>query len=398
MLKTSPFHARTSALMEGQAWRRWSGYTMASAYELTHEREYAAIRSAAALFDISPLCKYAVTGKDAARLLDRIVTRDVARAAIGQVLYTPWCDAHGKVIDDGTIARLGEDVFRMTAAEPSLRWLTMNAEGLDVAIEEVTESLAALALQGPLARTILAEAAEGRVADLNYFRIGAATIAGVDVTISRTGYTGDLGYEIWIPTEGALAVWDALVAVGARHQLAPAGVWALDVARIEAGLVMADVDYVSAHRALVPSQMSSPLELGLGWAVSVEKGPYVGKKALVAEKARGPAWQFVGIDVDWESLEREYAAVGLPPRLPSIAWRESIPLYAEGRQIGFATSGCFSPLLKKLLALAHVEAPWAKVGTALEIEITVEHRRKRALAHVAKLPFFEPARKKGAAK
>jgi glycine cleavage system T protein (aminomethyltransferase) len=395
MLKYTPFHRRTSVLMEGQAWRRWAGHLVASSYDLTHDREYAAIRNAAALIDVTPLYKYAVSGRDAARLLDRVIVRDMAKLKVGQVYYTPWCDAHGKVIDDGTVARLDETTFRMTAADPSLRWLTMNAAGMDVAVEDVTDSTCALAVQGPRAREVLAAAAEkGDAASLKFFRIAPVTIGGVPVTVSRTGYTGDLGYEVWIPSDRAVSVWDAIVRAGAPFGLVPAGIWALDIARIEAGLLMADIDYVSSHKALIEPQKSSPFELGLGWSVSLEKGPFVGKKALVKEKGEGSPWQFVGIDVDWDSLEAAYAEVDLPPRLPTIAWRVSVPLYAGSRQVGYASSGCWSPILKRYIALAHLETPWSKPGTEVDMEITVEHRRKKALARVAETPFFNPERKR----
>lgn len=220
-------------------------------------------------------------------------------------------------------------------------------------------------------------------------------IAGVPVTVSRTGYTGDLGYELWVDARNAERLWDALVAVGSRYGLVPAGIWALDLARIEAGLLMIEVDYVSARHALIEGQKSSPFELNLGWTVSKAKGPFVGKRSLEEERARGPAWQFVGLEVEWDSLERLYAEVGLPPKLPTVAWRTSVPVYVEGRQVGYATSGCWSPLLKKYLALAHVESAHAAAGTRVAMEVTVEHRRKLADARVAKTPFFNPERKRG---
>lgn len=393
-LKGTPFHARTAALCESHTWRRWAGYVVVGSYELTHDREYHAIRSAAALFDVSPLYKYLIRGPDAARLLDRVVTRHVAQGAVGQVLYTPWCDPDGKVIDDGTISRLAEDTFRLTSAEPNLRWLTLNALGLDVTIEDVSERTAALALQGPVSRAILQLLVDADLAALKYYRLTRASLRDIPVTISRTGYTGDLGYEIWLDPERALAVWDALVEAGTPYGLLPAGILALDLARIEAGLLLLDVDYVSAHKALVEMQKSTPYELGLGWTVSLDKNEFVGREALGREHERGPSWRFVGIDVDWDSLDALYRAVQLPPRLPTVAWRTSVPLYAAGRQIGYATSGCWSPLLKRYIALAHVEADWGGPGTPVEMEVTVEHRRKRALARVARLPFFAPERKR----
>jgi aminomethyltransferase len=363
----------------------------ASSYELTHEREYAAIRNAAALIDITPLYKYVVTGPHAERLLDRVVTRDVAKCKVGQVLYTSWCDSHGKVIDDGTITRLGEQRFRMTAAEPSLRWLSMNAVGMDVTIEDVTDRIAAFAVQGPTSRSVLSQLAD--VASLKFFRAIECTLRDIHVTITRTGYTGDLGYEVWMPAERAVDVWDAITAAGNHYGLAPCGIWAMDIARIEAGLIMAEVDYTSSHKALIESQKSSPFELNLGWSVNLTT-PFVGSRVLGDEKDRPPSWQFVGIDVDWESLEQCYREVGLPPALPTVAWRSSTPLYAGNRQIGYASSGTWSPLLKKYLALAHVEAAWATPGTQVCMEVTVEHRRKQALARVAALPFFDPERKR----
>ncbi len=393
-LKTTPFHARTAPLIQGQTWRRWSGYAVASAYDWTHDREYAAIRNAAALFDVSPLHKYLITGRDAARLLDRMVTRNVVKTQVGQVQYTTWCDAKGKVIDDGTISRLGENVFRLTSAEPNFRWLHRNAFGLEVEIKDIGDSLGALALQGPLSRAILNAAAEQPVDGLKYFRVMDNRIAGVDIQVSRTGYTGDLGYELWIPAEHALTVWDALIAVGKDYGLTPAGIWALDVARIEAGLVMLDVDYHSSHRAMIEPQKSSPFELSLDWTVSFDKGPYNGRQALAAEKARGPLWRFVGIEIAWDSMESLYTKHDLAPALPCAPWRMSIPLYREGKQVGYASSGCWSPLLKKYLALAHVQAPHFAPDTRVQIEITVEHQRRLADAHVRKLPFFDPPRKK----
>ena len=393
-LKTTPFHARTAQLCESQAWRRWAGHMVASSYDLLHDREYHAIRSAAALLDVSPLYKYLVTGRDAARLLDRVVTRNVGKMKTGQVVYTPWCDAEGKVIDDGTVSRLDDATFRMTAADPTQRWLHLNATGLDVSVEDVSETTAALALQGPNARVILQQLTETDLSGLKYFRLTSAHLRGIPVTISRTGYTGDLGFEVWVDAAQAIPLWDAIIAAGTPYGITAAGMLALDVARIEAGLMLLEVDYVSAHHALIESQKSSPYELNLGWAVSLEKEAFVGRAALDAEARRGPEWQFVGLAVDWESLERLYAAVHLPPRLPSTAWRTSVPVYAAGAQVGYATSGCWSPLLKQYIALAHLRSAYAAPGTAVAMEMTVEHHRQQASARVVKTPFFNPDRKR----
>ena len=395
MLLATPFHARTQPLNEAQVWRRWSGYMTAGAYELSHEREYWAVRNSAALFDVSPLHKYHISGRDAARLLDRMVTRDVSKLAVGQVLYTPWCDAEGKVIDDGTIARLDTDRFRLTAAEPNYRWLTMNAVGLQVAIEDVSGRIGALALQGPKSRLILNACAEHSLDGLKYFRLMTTRVGGVTVTITRTGYTGDLGFELWCDAADAVQVWDALIAAGTAYGITPAGILALDVARVEAGLILLDVDYTSAHVATIPEQKSSPYEINLGWAVDLHKSvPFVGRKALAAEKAAGSTWQMVGLEIEWPNLERLFLEEGLPPHVPATTLRASVPLSSLGRQVGYASSSCWSPLLKKFIALAHVEAAHAAPGSLLMYEIMVQHKHRYTPARVVALPFFNPERKR----
>jgi glycine cleavage system T protein (aminomethyltransferase) len=243
-------HERTFALCESLNFREWSGYYAVSAYEAHHEHEYNAIRNAAALIDVSPLYKYLVRGRDAEKLVDRVITRDATKLAVGQVYYTPWCDERGKVIDDGTVTRLSEDTFRWTAADPSLRWLTRNAIGLDVAIDDISEQVAALALQGPTSGRLLDAVADADIRSLKYFRMTSGAIGGIPVDISRTGYTGDLGYEIWMPWDRAIDVWDALVARGRPFDIHPAGMLALDVARVEAGLLLIEVDFNSSKKAL----------------------------------------------------------------------------------------------------------------------------------------------------
>jgi aminomethyltransferase len=380
--------------MEAQQWRRWAGYLVASAYEMSHEREYHAIRNAAALFDVSPLYKYHVRGPDATRLLDRMVTRNVQKCQPCQVMYTAWCDPRGKVIDDGTLHRFGEDSYRLTSADPNLRWLHQNARGMRVDIEDASAAVASLSLQGPLAQTILAHAIGRDLASLKYFRLTNASIDGTSVVISRTGYTGDLGYEIWMDAPHALPVWDALMEHGKPYGITPAGMLALDIARIEAGLILLDVDYVSARKALIPGQLSSPFELGLGWTVSTDKMPFNGKQPLTREAVEGPSWSLMGLEIDWPAFETLYESIGLAPRIPAIASRVSVPVYDGGKQVGYATSSCWSPLLKRYIALAHLESSSAKPGKELEFEITVEHRRQRATAQARKLPFYDPPRKR----
>ncbi|MDX1378234.1 MAG: aminomethyltransferase family protein, partial [Anaerolineales bacterium] len=374
-LKNTPFHERTSALCQPQNWRKWAGYYVVGSYEHTIDREYWAIRNAAALIDVSPLVKYIVKGRDAAALLHKVTTRNIHKMSVGQVYYTGWCDDEGKLIDDGTVARLDESTFRLTAAEPNLRWLMMNAVGLDVQFEDQTDSVASLSLQGPNSRVILNRVCESSVDDLKYFRLMKNKLSGVEVTISRTGYTGDLGYEIWMDANDGVKVWDALMEAGHNYGILPVGILALDMARVEAGLFMLDVDYTSTGHAWIESQKSSPFELGLDWTVNLDKqGYFVGRRALEKEKREGSAWKMVGIEIDWVGMEALYAEVGLPPQVPGMAIRASTPILVGNVQVGYASTVSWSPLLKKYIALAHLQKPYYELGTDVRMEITVEHQ------------------------
>jgi aminomethyltransferase len=390
----TPFHRRTFPLCESLNYREWSGYYTVSAYETHHEHEYNAIRNAAALIDISPLFKYRITGPDATRLVDRIITRDLRKVSVGQVVYTPWCDEQGKVIDDGTVSRLAENVYRWTAADPSLRWFSQNGVGLDVDIEDISESVAALALQGPTSGRLLKTVVEDTdIASLKYFRVTNGTIAGVPVEISRTGYTGDLGYEVWVDTDQALKVWDVLIERGRPFDIKPAGMLALDVARIEAGLLLIEVDFNSSKKALVDEQKYSPFEMGLDRLVHLDKDRFIGRQALIKEAQHGPVRRIVGLEIDWTEVERRFEAVGLPPSVSPIASRIPVPVYSNGVQIGKATSTTWSPLLKQMIALATVKREFVRLGTQIEIEITVEAVRHRVGAKVVKTPFYNPKHK-----
>jgi len=393
-LKLSPFFERTSKLNESQEWRRWAGYLAATSYELTHENEYFAIRTKAALLDISPLKKYIVEGPDAQNLLDRLVTRNIAICKVGQVMYTPWCDEEGKVIDDGTIQRLSENKFRITSAEPNLEWIESNSTGMDVMIKDDSYSTAALALQGPNSRAILNTVSSKSLDSLKFFWMIDTTFENIPVTISRTGYTGDLGYEIWMDPNDALSIWDLLIEKGKTFGITPTGLHALDIARVEAGLILLDVDYISTRHALIESRKSSPYELGLGWAVKLKKKNFIGKACLLKEFENGSDWSFVGIEIEWTGFEKHYRAAGLAPGLPSTAWRTSTPLYKNNEQVGYATSGTWSPLLKRYIALAHVKSKYAKEGSELMFELKVEHFRKLTKATVVTTPFYNPERKR----
>jgi aminomethyltransferase len=374
-------------------YREWSGYYAVSVYEMHHDHEYNAIRNASALFDISPLYKYRITGGDATKFVNRVITRDINKVKIGQVIYCCWCDEQGKVIDDGTITRLDENMYRWTAADPSIRWFHQNALGLDVQIEDISTTLAALALQGPTSGRLLKKAADADVANLKYFRVTHGKIAGVEVDISRTGYTGDLGYEVWIPWNEAPKVWDALMDVGRPFDIHPAGMLALDVARIEAGLILIEVDYTSSKRALIESQKYSPYEIGLSKLVDLKKEHFIGREALEQENKRGPKRLLMGLDINWEDVERLYDAVGLGPQVQSTASRVSVPVYRGGLQVGKATSTTWSPTLKKMIALASLKREHAALGTELQMELTVESVRHKVRAITRELPFFNPPRK-----
>jgi aminomethyltransferase len=387
----TPFHSRTAALSQSQEWRNWSGYLAAGLYEAHHEREYYAIRNSAALIDVTPLFKYEISGPDALNLVNRIMTRDISRCAVGQVMYSPWCDDDGKVIDDGTISRLEADRFRITAADPNLAWFQDCGCGMQAAVTDVSGDLAALAIQGPNAREILKEILQAINLDsLRYYHRSQAKAGEFSLTVTRTGYTGDLGYELWVEAGHAEKLWDLLVEKGWGYGLLPAGMVALDIARIEAGLLLIEVDYISSRKALIPAQKSSPFEIGLEWAVSLDKEDFVGRQALLAEKKAVPKWKFVGLEVDWTSLEALYNQVGLAVQVAGRASRSAVPIYKNGIQIGQATSQTFSPILKKYIALGTVEARQSVLGRQVSVEVTVEYTRLQARAAIVKTPFYNP--------
>lgn len=387
------FHERTFALCHSLNYREWSGYYTVSVYEVHHEHEYNAIRNATALIDITPLYKYMVSGKDATKLVNRVISRDINKVSVGQVIYCCWCDEQGQVIDDGTITRLAENEYRWTAADPSLRWFSQNGLNMDVQIEDISEKVAALALQGPTSGKLLKSVAEADIANLKYFRMTHGQIAGVPVDISRTGYTGDLGYEIWVAWNDAVKIWDELMDRGKQFDIHAAGMLALDVARIEAGLLLIEVDYISSKKALIAAQKYSPYELSFGRMVHLEKENFIGRSALALAQKQGVPRQLVGLEIDWTEVEEHYEKFGLTPAAPSQASRVAVPVYVGDKQVGKATSTTWSPLLKKMIALASVETAHSQLGTKLQMEITIEAVRQKVTAKVVKLPFFTPPRK-----
>jgi len=397
MPRPTPFHSRTSRSCESQSWLEWSGFLSANSYELEHIHEYDAVRTACAVFDISPLYKYHVHGPGSAALLDRVLTRDVGKLPVGRVSYTTWCDDQGKLIDDGTVAHVAPGRYRLTAAIPTLDWLQDNGLGIDAAIEDHSEALAALSVQGPTSRAVLQRLADADLSGLRYFHELETKLAGIPVSISRTGYTGDLGFEVFVDPGWAERLWDELLEAGQAVNLRPAGNVAQDMLRIEAGLLLIDVDFVSSSRTLFEVQKSTPYELGLGFTIALGKECFVGQEALRREKERGPAWVTVGLVLDLVALERVYAGFGMPLHLPERSWNEAVPIYADAErreQVGRATSGTWSPILKSYIAIARVSPRFGRPGGRVFVEETVEAQRFAVPAQVVELPFFDPPRKK----
>ncbi|HTG48378.1 MAG TPA: aminomethyltransferase family protein [Actinomycetota bacterium] len=391
------FYPRQEALNRKHAWGEWSGYLSAQVYADFHDIEYAAIREAAVVIDTSPLYKYRIAGPDAVRLLDRVMTRDMASLRVDRVLYTPWCDEDGKVLDDGTVTRLGPEEFRITAADPCYRWFELNATGLDVEVADISEDLAALALQGKLSREVLEAATGADWTDVPYFGHRRGTIGGVDVSVTRTGYTGDRGYELWIPAADALAVWDAVFAAGEPFGIHPAGIRAMDVARVEAGLILIEAEYTSARHAIAPEQNYSPFEIGFGRLVKLDKpGGFTGRRALLAERAAGgPARRLVGLELDWSGIEAMFAKHGLAPMISPFVERAPVPVYREDRRVGRATSITWGTTIKKMVGFGSVDAAHAKPGSRLAVEYSVEGERGTVGATVVPLPFLDLPRKRG---
>jgi aminomethyltransferase len=393
----TPFHPRTFEACTSLLYKEWAGCYAVRRYDVYVDREYYAVRHQATAMDATPLYKYDVRGKDAAALLARIMVKGFAKFAAGRVGYVCWCDEHGKVLDDGTVTRFAEDRFRVTSADPALAWFSRQTRGLEVTIEDCSRTLAALALQGPRSRDILRGMLGSAIDGLKFFRALETRLPGkngASLVVTRTGYTGDLGYELWVANDHALALWDALFEAGAPHGLMAMGLDALDVARVEAGFLLGGCDYTSARRALISRQKSTPYELGFDWMVELEREPFVGQAALAHAATAGPSRRFVGLEIDWEDFERIHERYALPPHLETGTSREGVPLYRGGRQIGYATSRSWSPLLKKYLALGTVDADLATPDSELEIDVTCEYERHRARARVRKLPFFDPERKK----
>jgi aminomethyltransferase len=369
----------------------WAGYYAVRSYETTHDAEYNAIRNAAGLIDVTPLYKYEVHGKDACAFLSRMMVRNIAKLKVGQVAYMCWCDEDGKMIDDGTVARLEEDYFRVTSTDADYHWFLRHTRGYDLTLEDSTDRIAALSVQGPRSRDVINSATGGAVEKLKFFYSTKTKIDGADVLVSRTGYTGDLGYEIFVDNDNAVKIYDAVLAAGHPHGAIPSGLTAMDITRIEAGFMLNGIDYFNALHSMIEPRKSSPFEMALGWAVHLKRAPFIGSEALRREKKTGPPRVFVGLDVDWDEFEALFAEHGLPPEVRYGGWRDGVPLYdLDGKFIGQATSGAWSPLLKKNLALATVTADQGNVGNEVMFEVTVEYQRRTVKATVIDKPFYDP--------
>jgi aminomethyltransferase len=389
------FHERTSGLNQNLSWGDWSGYLSAQVYADFHDIEYNAIREAVAAIDVSPLYKYVIAGPDAGRLIDRVITRNATKLAVGQVYYTPWCDERGRVIDDGTVTRRDETTYFWTAADPSYRWFSLNAHGLDVSITDVSETVAALALQGPGAREVLEVATRQDWSDLRYFRHRRTEVGGIETDVTRTGYTGDLGYELWVDADAAVELWDAVFEAGRPFGIRPAGVRALDVARVEAGLILIEVEYTSSRNARSAEQEYSPFEIGLGRVVDLGKADFVGKRALELEQANGgPARRLTGLELDWSGIEEVFARHDLPPEVSPTVHRDPTPVFNRGRLVGRATSLTWSPTLKRMIGYGSLPPSLATPGTQVSVEWMVEGEPATVRATVVELPFLDLARKR----
>ena len=381
-LLRTPFHERARALSQLDSFIPWNGYTTVDVFS-TVEHEYFAIRNACTVYDLSPMAKYRITGPDALRFLNRLVTRDLARLKPNRVAYAVWCNDEGHLIDDGTVFRLGESEYRLCAQERQLDWLLDSAIGYDVEIADVTEAIAGLALQGPTSCAVLRKLGLAGMERLKPFDIGTFTLEGTALTLSRTGFTGDLGYEIWLDPREAESVWDRLMAAGHTRGIRPLGSRALNIARIEAGFLLPNVEFLSAERTLRVGRERSPFELGLDWLVDFEKGHFTGRRALLAEQRAGTRHRLVGLDIE-----------GNKPAHNALVYSAR----SGRREIGSVTSAIWSPTCKRNLAYALLDAPYVTVGTEVWVEIYVNseltwERRMRS-ARVVEKPFFAPERRR----
>jgi aminomethyltransferase len=397
MVLTSPFHERTSALNETGLWSHWSGHLAADRYQLSDKFEYFAVRNSAGIFDSSPLYKYRIHGRDAERFLAGVLARDIRACPAGHAQYTAWCDDRGFVVEDGVVLRRGPDEFLLTAAEPNLAYFGDLIGRDDVRIEEVSHDYGVIAVQGPRSRDLLARLVPA-VATIPYFGLATGRIGGARVTVSRTGYSGDLGFEVWIESTDALRVWDALWDAFDGYGVLPFGLSALYMLRIEAGLLLLDVDFASSRFAWTDEDRSTPIELGLGWMLRDLAGDdraFIGRRAIERELADGTSrWRMTGLVLDWQDYDRIYNAAGLIPPKDHTPVQDELFVYDDDiRQVGYATSFMYSPMLQRHIAMARVRPDLARPGSSVRLEVDVNHHYEYVRATTARMPLFNPARK-----
>jgi aminomethyltransferase len=397
MPKTTPFYPRLSELNTTGLYGHWSGYLSAQRYDHSAKHEYFAVRNAAGYFDTSPLYKYWIRGRDAERFLGGVMTRDIRLCKPGRAQYTLWCDDRGFVLEDGVVFRHSDNEFFMTTAEPNLGYFRDLVGRLDVAIEDVTEDFAMLAVQGPRSREILAKVAP-EVNDLAFFGVGDAKIGSSAVTVSRTGYTGDLGFEVRVGADDALDVLDQITEAGEGHGFIPFGEEALLMTRIEAGLVLINVEFQSSRFAFTDHDRVTPKELGFGWmlkGIDADDRPFIGRNAIRRELADGSSrWASVGLLVDWQAYNQLYYDAGLiPPKDETPLDYESMLYDDDGSRIGYATSLMYSPMLQRHIAMARVKPQFGAVGSRVNVELTINHQYMTVPADTARLPLFNPPRK-----
>jgi aminomethyltransferase len=380
----TPFHSRTSAANKLNLWHRWKDYTVADAYADV-ALEYAAVRNACTVFELTPMTKHRISGRDALAYMNRLVTRDVAKIKEGRVGYSVWCDDEGQVIDDGTIFHLRSGVYRLCSQERQLDWLLTSASGFDVSVVEETDEVASLALQGPTSCAVLRQFGLAGIETLTpfgirYYEPGGA-FGGAELMVSRTGFTGDLGYELWIDPAHAELLWDRLFEAGANHGIRPMGTLALEITRIEAGFLQAGSDFLPSDRAVRPDRTRSPFELDLGRLVDLDKPNFTGRRALLEERRRGSRYRLVRLDVEGNKLARDSF------------------IYNRRREVvGTVTSAVWSPSAKASIALGSVRMPWGEPADELSAEIYYQKELKwnRTLARcrIVQGAFFDPPRRR----
>ena len=397
MIRTTPFHTRLSELNSQHLYTHWQGHLSPLRYTHAPKHEYFAVRNSVGVFDTSPLFKYRITGADAERLLMGTLTRDIRSCRPGQAMYTVWCDDRGFVMEDGVAFRHSDNEFLLTTARPALGWFADLGRHLRVAIEDVSDDYGMLAVQGPKSRVVLAELTD-EVGGLGYFDHAPAKIGSVPVTVSRTGYTGDLGFEITVGSDDAIEVLDAVLEAGRPYGVRPFGEEALMMLRVEAGLALIDVDWHNSRTAWVDADRVTPKELGMGWmlrGVREDDRAFIGRDAIRRELEEGTSrWATTGFIVDWEDWDRLYRDAGLlPPKDPQPLPYEVMLRDDDGAEVGYATAFMYSPVLQRHIGMGRVRPDLAAPDSPVRVELTLNHHTVTVAARTARLPLFNPSRK-----